>query len=281
MADPGDDRVLCLCRRAAVHRAKSTADAMAALADYREIHDASRRRSTQSRLPDAERDALGEAIGDADHEYAARRLLAGHGIGAVRRHGGDSVTRLAAGSIGGPAVMKIQSPDILHKTEAGGVRLAIETPEAAAAAYEELVASAKAYNSAARIAGVLVEPMAPSGVELILGVQNDSSFGPTIMVGLGGIFTEIFEDTVLSLPVARPRSGDRAAETPERCAPAVRSARPAARRCRRRRRPHRRALPLCRPRRRQNQSIDLNPVIVHSEGHGLSVVDALIVPAGD
>jgi acyl-CoA synthetase (NDP forming) len=260
----------------------NAAGAMAALATYRETRDGFAAPLAQSEVNDTERQTLAVTIGDAGYEHAARTLLSAHGIGTVQGVLVDSAEAAAVAmrAISGRAVMKIQSPDILHKTEAGGVRLAIETPEAAAAAYEELVASAKAYNTAARIAGVLVEPMAPTGVELILGVQNDSSFGPTIMVGLGGIFTEIFEDTVLSLPVA---GRDQAISLLKRLkgAPLLFGARG---------RPPAdvvAAADLIVALSRfavlasdKIDSIDLNPVIVHSEGHGLSVVDALIVPAG-
>ncbi len=96
-----------------------------------------------------------------------------------------------------PIVLKVNSPDILHKTEAGGVKLNIMSSEQAVKAYEEIMASCKAYNPNAKIDGVLVQEMVPAGTEIIIGVNNDRMFGPMILVGLGGIFVEVFKDVAL------------------------------------------------------------------------------------
>ncbi|WP_434511413.1 acetate--CoA ligase family protein [Desulfitobacterium sp. AusDCA] len=95
---------------------------------------------------------------------------------------------------GYPLVMKIVSDQIIHKTEAKGIKLGISNSEEAAAAYNELIANAKAYNPNAVIDGVMLSPMVPSGVEVIVGGLRDVQFGPVIMFGLGGIFVEIFKD---------------------------------------------------------------------------------------
>ena len=100
----------------------------------------------------------------------------------------------AAVEAGGPVAMKIASPDILHKTDSGGVRLGISGAGAASEAFDEIVANAKAYDPEARIDGVLVSPMAADGVDCILGVKIDPVFGPIVMFGLGGVFTEILKD---------------------------------------------------------------------------------------
>ena len=89
--------------------------------------------------------------------------------------------------------MKIASPDILHKTDVGGVKLGIAA-DAAAAAYDEIVANAKAAKPDAQIDGVLISPMAADGVDCILGVKVDPVFGPVVMFGLGGVFTEVLKD---------------------------------------------------------------------------------------
>ena len=94
-------------------------------------------------------------------------------------------------------VLKINSPDILHKTEAGGVRLNIRTPEEAREAYDGILSACRAYAPNARLDGVLVQKMAPSGAEVILGVKNDRQLGPLLLVGLGGVFVEVFRDTAL------------------------------------------------------------------------------------
>jgi acyl-CoA synthetase (NDP forming) len=109
----------------------------------------------------------------------------------------------AAQRLGGPCVLKIASPDIAHKTEAGGVRLNV-TGEAAAQVFGEIMASAKAYAPGARIEGVLVGPMRPAGIELIVGVSRDPEWGPTLMVGLGGVFTEVLRDSQVRLLPVRP-----------------------------------------------------------------------------
>jgi succinyl-CoA synthetase beta subunit len=108
----------------------------------------------------------------------------------------------AAAAIGFPVALKIRSPDILHKTEAGGVRLDLrsrtEVEEAAAA----LIAAARAARPDARIEGVLVQQMA-SGVEAIVGARNDPLYGPLVLVGAGGVLVELARDAALRLlPVA-------------------------------------------------------------------------------
>jgi acyl-CoA synthetase (NDP forming) len=110
----------------------------------------------------------------------------------------------AAAQLGGAVVLKIASPDIAHKTEAGGVRLNVAGAEATRRAYEEIVQSAKAYAPKARIDGVIVSPMREAGVELIVGVARDPDWGPVLVVGLGGVFTEALKDSQLSLLPVTP-----------------------------------------------------------------------------
>jgi len=102
----------------------------------------------------------------------------------------------AAETLGYPVVLKIESPDILHKTEAQGVALNLKDAAAVRAAYEQLLAHAKAYKADARIAGVLVQAMAQGDVELVIGLKRDPTFGPVVMVGLGGVLIEVFKDVV-------------------------------------------------------------------------------------
>ncbi len=92
--------------------------------------------------------------------------------------------------------MKIQSPDIPHKSEVGGVRVKITTKGEAFIAYRELLDNAQKHRPNAAIQGVLVGPMAKKGVEIIIGTLLDATFGPMIMVGLGGITTELFRDVI-------------------------------------------------------------------------------------
>jgi acyl-CoA synthetase (NDP forming) len=100
----------------------------------------------------------------------------------------------AARELGFPVALKIESGAIAHKTEAGGVRLHLQTESAVRAAFAEVTASARAYAPQAALDGVVVQSMIDDGVEAIVGVQRDPQLGPLVMVGLGGIFVEVFED---------------------------------------------------------------------------------------
>ena len=102
----------------------------------------------------------------------------------------------AIARVGFPLVMKIQSRDIPHKSEVGGVRVNIATKGEVFLAYEALLESARRHRPDAEIQGVLVGPMAKKGVEIIIGTMLDATFGPMIMVGLGGITTELFRDVI-------------------------------------------------------------------------------------
>lgn len=111
----------------------------------------------------------------------------------------------AAQAIGFPLAVKIASPDILHKTDAGGVRLDIRTVRELEEAYEEVIASAKRLVPDARIIGVDIEAMAPAGIEVIIGGIRDPQFGPVVMFGLGGIFVETIRDVAFGIaPVTYP-----------------------------------------------------------------------------
>jgi acetyltransferase len=109
-----------------------------------------------------------------------------------------------AEEMGFPVVMKIVSPQILHKSDAGGVIVGIEDREEAQQSYETIMSSARTYDSEARLEGVLVQKMAPAGQEVILGLNRYPIFGPLLMYGLGGIFVEVFKDVAFRLaPVGR------------------------------------------------------------------------------
>lgn len=92
-----------------------------------------------------------------------------------------------------PVAMKIVSPDIVHKSDIGGVALNVSR-ESAAKTYNELTTTAQKYKNDVQIDGVLISPMVDDGIELIVGVVNDNQFGPVVMFGLGGVFVEILED---------------------------------------------------------------------------------------
>jgi acetyltransferase len=113
----------------------------------------------------------------------------------------------AAQQIGFPVVLKIVSPDILHKSDAGGVRVNIRTAEAVREAYRAILANAKKYKADADIHGILVYEMAPQGTEVICGSTCDPQFGPTVMFGLGGIFVEVLKDVTFRVAPISPRCG--------------------------------------------------------------------------
>lgn len=99
-----------------------------------------------------------------------------------------------AGKIGYPVAMKIDSPDIMHKTEAKAIRLNVQDESELVEAYQGIIDNARKYDPKARINGVLIQEMIPKGVEVIVGINRDPQFGPTMIFGLGGIFVEILKD---------------------------------------------------------------------------------------
>jgi acetyltransferase len=105
----------------------------------------------------------------------------------------------AVDHVGWPVAMKICSPDIIHKFDAGGVRLKIKDVDQAKAAYREIIENAKKFKPDAFIKGVLMEKMARSGVEVILGAMRDPRFGPMVMFGLGGTLVEAIRDVSFRL----------------------------------------------------------------------------------
>jgi len=115
----------------------------------------------------------------------------------------DEAVEVAA-KTGYPVAMKLVSPDILHKSDAGGVKLDVGGKEDVVKAFSEIIAGAQAYNKEAEVYGVMITPMEPKGIETIVGMTNDQTFGPTIMFGLGGIFVEVLEDVAFRVaPVTR------------------------------------------------------------------------------
>ena len=93
-----------------------------------------------------------------------------------------------------PIVMKIVSPDIIHKSDAGGVKLDIKDEKEAKLAYQEIIFNVKKYNKEARIEGVIIYPLISKEIEVIVGMIKDPHFGPVTMFGLGGIFVEVLKD---------------------------------------------------------------------------------------
>jgi acetyltransferase len=132
-------------------------------------------------------------------ESEGKQLLALYGIPTPARTVVTSAkdAAKAAKKMGFPVVMKIVSPDILHKTEAGGVRLGVKDPKAAEDAFNGIMKSAKAYNKKAKLEGVLIEEMVSDAEQVIVGFKQDRLFGPAITMGMGGIYVELFRDASL------------------------------------------------------------------------------------
>jgi acyl-CoA synthetase (NDP forming) len=129
-------------------------------------------------------------------ETESRDVLSAYGlpVAAYRLAARCEDALESAREIGYPAVLKVVSPDILHKSDAGGVRLDLASERDLEKAFNEIVLSACAYDSEADIWGCLVSRMEDSGLEVIVGMVKDPTFGPTVMFGLGGIFCEVLKD---------------------------------------------------------------------------------------
>ncbi|HEX9089835.1 MAG TPA: acetate--CoA ligase family protein [Anaerolineales bacterium] len=138
------------------------------------------------------------SIGDAE----SRSILQAYGLRIPRSEIADTPDKAAqvAGKIGYPVVLKIASPDILHKTDIGGVKVGLQNSTDVRDAFELMVYRAQRYLPEARIWGCLVQEMAPSGgLEVLVGMNRDPQFGPLITFGLGGIYVEILRDVTFSI----------------------------------------------------------------------------------
>jgi acetyltransferase len=235
--------------------------------------DASRRAQALDMVRAAQGQALTENVG--------KQLLALYGIPVTRERLVTSAAEAAqaAQEIGFPVAMKIVSPQILHKTEAGGVVLHVTQADEASAAFARIMANARHYNAHAVLHGVLVQEMLLGGRETLIGMTHDAQFGPGIVFGLGGVYVEVLRDTVLRVPpldaeaawemldalkgiallkdVRGQKSADRKAIVEMLC----------------------NFSQLCLDLRGVVQEIDLNPVLVLDAGQGAKVVDCLVVPA--
>ena len=211
-------------------------------------------------------------------EHEALALLASWGVPVVETRvaaNGEEAARAAA-AMGAPVAMKVLSPDIAHKTEAGGVALGV-APENAASEHDGLLARARAFDASAEIRGTLVAPMV-KGVECILGVRRDPVFGPVVMAGSGGVLAEILDDvTFRKAPIDQAEAKRMIAGL--RGAPVLDGAR---------------GRPRCdvdalagalaalsrfaAAHADTVESVDVNPFVVLPEGEGGVALDALIVP---
>lgn len=190
------------------------------LLDY---HDSRRKRAAnpvsastpasdeQLRLVDALQSQGASTLSELD----SKALIAAFGVSVSQDQRARSAEEAAqaAERIGYPVVMKIDSPDIPHKTEAGGVRLGLRNANDVSAAFADIMASARAYAPRARLGGVVVQEMVPDGIETIIGVTYDDQLGPTLMFGSGGVMVEVYQDvTFRRCPIALADAHDMIAE---------------------------------------------------------------------
>src|SRR5439155_17025882 len=260
----------------------SCARAIRALVDYGAFQGRLARRSAPPPTATPARQAVADALAKAGPvltEVASKALLAHYGVSSPPEALAASETEAvaAAARIGGAVALKVQSPAILHKTEAGAVALGLSGEAAVREGYRLVLARAQAAHPGAQIDGVLVQAMARPGRDIILGVSSDRDFGPMLMVGLGGIHVEVLRDVAFaSVPLETEEAlalldqlkgaallgGVRGEPAADRAALAqlmVALSRFAADHA------------------DQVAEIDLNPVIVHPVGEGLTIVDELIV----
>jgi 4-hydroxybutyryl-CoA synthetase (ADP-forming) len=182
----------------------------------------------------------------------------------------------AAKEIGYPVVMKIASPDIIHKSDAGGVKVGVKTDDELRAAFRSIVESSKKYKADARIKGVLVQEMVKSAKETILGASQDPTFGPVIMFGLGGIYVEVLKDVVFRVAPIDEREATKMVESIKtiKLLKGVRGEKPSDLKA------------IADSLQRLSQLVvdfpeikefDINPLLVLEEGRGARVVDARII----
>lgn len=179
--------------------------------------------------------------------------------------------------VGFPVVMKIVSPQILHKSDAGGVKVNIKDEAGVRDAFKTILTNVNKYKADADIHGIAVQEMAPWGTETIIGSVNDATFGPTVMFGLGGIFVEVLKDVTFRVaPISESQAAQMLDEI--RGAPILNGARGEAPR-------DKKALTdvLCKyaamiyELQDEIAETDANPVLVYEDGKGVKVVDARII----
>ena len=152
-------------------------------------------------------DQAGEPGRKVFSEHESKEILAREGIPVTRSYLAGSAGEAAelALKIGYPVALKIASRKVTHKSDVGGVKLNLQNGEEVQQAFTSLFETAQKYDPAAKIS---VQPMAPPGLELIVGLQRDRYFGPVVMFGLGGVWTEIYSDARFALvPLTRSDAG--------------------------------------------------------------------------
>lgn len=182
----------------------------------------------------------------------------------------------AAKEIGYPVVMKIASPDIIHKSDAGGVKVGVKSDDELRSAFRSIIEGAKKYKADARIKGVLVQEMVKGAKETILGASQDPTFGPVIMFGLGGIYVEVLKDVVFRIAPIDEREAGQMVQSIKtiKLLQGVRGEQPS----------DQKAIADCLQRLStlvtdftEIKEFDINPLLVLEDGKGARVVDARII----
>lgn len=180
--------------------------ALSSLAWYVKRQQELRQPSPEVPIPAGAREKVQDLLsglepGSSLGEYRTKQILRCYGIpctGEILVQDEAQAVQAAA-ELGYPVALKIESPDILHKTEAGGVKLNLTSADDVRRAFREVISSARQYRPSARLSGVLVQQMLPPGTELIAGIGQDPVFGSTVLCGLGGIFVEALRDVSIRL----------------------------------------------------------------------------------
>jgi len=211
-------------------------------------------------------------------EYEVKRVLQEFDLKASTEQLATSADEAVAAAevMGWPVALKVQSPQLPHKTEIGGVRLNVASAAEVRAGYEALVAAAARHSDPAQLRGILVQRMAPRGHEIIIGTLRDPEFGPLVSVGFGGVAVELYRDVVYRQAPVTPE-GARAMIEGLRARALLQGFRGAA---------PVDVTPLAElvaavsriawSLRDQVDEFELNPVIVHADGSGLTIADALM-----
>jgi len=216
---------------------------------------------------------------DALTEMEAKQIFEAYQLPVTHSKMAKSVEEAVAFAqeIGYPLVMKIVSPQILHKSDAGGVKVNIQDETGVRSAYHQILENVKNYKADAEIYGILVQEMAPAGTEVILGSVNDATFGPTVMFGLGGIFVEVLKDVTFRVsPFSKKQALEMISEI--KGAPILKGARGELPRD-----TDALAETLCKyaymvlDLADEVSESDANPVLVYEQGKGLKVADARIL----
>ena len=255
--------------------------ALRSLIDYQRFLDSARITNSQTRLDIdvAKLKTMLSSCGPVLTERQSKEVLAQYGIPVTTEilatNAEEAVT--AANEVGYPVVLKIESPEILHKTEARGVEIGIENENAVRAGFGRIVESAKTYNPKATINGVLVQEMIVGSREVIIGMTQDAQWGPTIAFGLGGLWVEVLNDISTRVPPLRKSDAEEmlgelkgskflhrfraqaAADTAAIIDVLMRFSQ------------------LCLDLKDEIQEIDINPLMVFEQGKGVQVADCLMV----